>query len=269
VNDWRDEFERRASRGVTRGADDIFAAASMAPYAELPDNRGRRRTTALVGAGVAAAAALTVGVVAVRAGDDDAIGDDGGVVPTARCTIFFEPGTTDRRITEVLEQGNGDPDVTDFAVFSQQDALAEFRLLFADQQELVDSVTAEVLPPSARGAMREPTEAKQSEFESRYDGLADARDAVCTDYTDGLRIDDDADCWLTMAPEATEAQRAAVQAAIEDLEGVDSFTYRDLQDAPVPVFEVTFASDAVDRDPAFRGQVGFLDGVTAAQCVDE
>jgi hypothetical protein len=247
VSDWWDDFERRATRGVGRGADAVFDAASMDDYGASDDGRRRRRTPLLVAAGVVAIA--TVGGVALVAVDDDGAEPVTATPPPTTCTVFVRPEATAERFDEISALVVADPDIDSVEVLTQQDAYVEFVRLFADKPELVESVTPEVLPPSVRGLLVDPTDARKVAFEARYDGMPGVRDTIC--YP-GLPSDSPPtappyDCWVTPVPGTSDEDQQPIRDAIESVPSAVSYTYGDPALGPHP----TYAVDLIDAgDPA-------------------
>lgn len=64
--------------------------------------------------------------------------------------IFMNVDATDAQIAAVQRQLVNDPEVRDFRYLTKDDALSEFRRLFKDQPDLVNSVDAAALPSSFR-----------------------------------------------------------------------------------------------------------------------
>ncbi|MEI8336613.1 MAG: permease-like cell division protein FtsX [Actinomycetes bacterium] len=66
--------------------------------------------------------------------------------------VFMNVDATDAQIAAVQRQLVNDPEVRDFKYLTKDDALTEFRRLFKDQPDLVNSVDAAALPSSFRVA---------------------------------------------------------------------------------------------------------------------
>lgn len=66
--------------------------------------------------------------------------------------VFMNVDATDAQIAAVQRQLVNDPEVRDFRYLTKDDALTEFRRLFKDQPDLVNSVDADALPSSFRVA---------------------------------------------------------------------------------------------------------------------
>ncbi len=66
--------------------------------------------------------------------------------------IFMNVDATEAQIAAVQRQLVNDPEVRDFKYLTKDDALTEFRRLFKDQPDLVNSVDAAALPSSFRVA---------------------------------------------------------------------------------------------------------------------
>ena len=83
--------------------------------------------------------------------------------------IFMNVDATDGQVQAVQRQLSNDPDVRSFRYLTKQDALKEFRRLFRDQPDLVNSVDAASLPSSFRVApvRAELTQVVADRFESQ------------------------------------------------------------------------------------------------------
>lgn len=79
--------------------------------------------------------------------------------------VFIEPQVSDRRAVELREQAEEHPDVERVVWVDQDQAYEEFAELHAGNDELLESVTAEILPPSLRLVVREDAELPVDEFE--------------------------------------------------------------------------------------------------------
>lgn len=66
--------------------------------------------------------------------------------------VFMNVDATDSQIAAIQRQLVSDPEVRDFKYLTKDDALSEFRRLFKDQPDLVNSVDAAALPSSFRVA---------------------------------------------------------------------------------------------------------------------
>ena len=64
--------------------------------------------------------------------------------------VFMQPDAPQATIDAVQAEMESSPQVEEVIFFDQQDAFQEFQELFADEPELVESVTADILPPSFR-----------------------------------------------------------------------------------------------------------------------
>ncbi len=82
--------------------------------------------------------------------------------------IFMRVEATDQQIEEVRDSLETDRNVRKYRFLSKQDAYDEFQRIFRDDPDLVNSITAEDLPPSFRVApiRAELTPAVQAEFET-------------------------------------------------------------------------------------------------------
>jgi len=83
--------------------------------------------------------------------------------------IFMNVDATDGQVQAVQRQLSNDPDVRSYRYLTKEDALKEFRRLFRDQPDLVNSVDAASLPSSFRVApvRAELTQVVADRFESQ------------------------------------------------------------------------------------------------------
>ena len=64
--------------------------------------------------------------------------------------VFLNPTATQAQIDAIGQNLKDSPDVESFTYVDQQASYEEFKSLFADSPEMVDTVTPEILPPSYR-----------------------------------------------------------------------------------------------------------------------
>jgi hypothetical protein len=84
--------------------------------------------------------------------------------------IFMRVNACDAQIKAVRDAVERDPDVESFRFFTKEDALKEFRKLFADEPTLIENTTASVMPTSFRLRVRDGV--LPWAFASRYEHLA-------------------------------------------------------------------------------------------------
>jgi len=64
--------------------------------------------------------------------------------------VFMKADATQEQIDSVGNDLDNNPEVQSKTYFDQQQSYDEFKTMFADQKELVDTVTADILPSSFR-----------------------------------------------------------------------------------------------------------------------
>jgi hypothetical protein len=175
-----DRFEARATRGTERGADAVYDAARLGDYAPVDTPRARRHAPLLVAAGVLAIGAIGAGtlVIANDAGDGEAERTTDYGLP-GECHVFVRPEQPDRRVFEIAAIVADDAAVESSFALTQEQAYEEFAVLFAHKPELLDSVTADVLPPSVRVQLHAHTRPEVEAFVDRYSDLEGVREAQC------------------------------------------------------------------------------------------
>ena len=85
--------------------------------------------------------------------------------------VFLQPDSTQEQKDSVRADLEANPDVRDYTFVNQDETYDEFRRLFANSPQLVETVTPEILPPSFRVAPRvqdpEVVKALGDQFESK------------------------------------------------------------------------------------------------------
>ena len=104
--------------------------------------------------GLVALAVVITGLLIARDvhSDDARMADDRRLrleLKDASCIIFMYPDATQSQIADVRSLAEANPQVSEMAFYSQNDAYQEFRRLFRDKPDLIHSVTAEVLPATS------------------------------------------------------------------------------------------------------------------------
>jgi cell division transport system permease protein len=92
--------------------------------------------------------------------------------------VFMQPDAPQATIDAVRAELESSPQVAEVDYFDQDDAFQEFQELFADEPELVESVTADILPPSFRV---KPVDAETEVVEGlagTFDGQPGVREVV-------------------------------------------------------------------------------------------
>lgn len=128
-----------------------------------------RVTTSVAGLVVMVAAVLGISQLAgIGTADLDVLGAPEGAQPVA---VFLCDGGTCPEITEdardrLRGELEGNPDVLQVTFESKQDAYRRFREEFADQPDLLESVSPDALPPSLRVLLSADADAEA--FADRY-----------------------------------------------------------------------------------------------------
>ncbi len=97
--------------------------------------------------------------------------------------VFMDPDirTTQR---EAIERSLDDnPEVERFTYVNQREAFEEFKVLFEDSPEMIESVEPELLPPSFKVVPVNPNAASVSSLADQYEGDAGVKDVVSADDT--------------------------------------------------------------------------------------
>jgi cell division transport system permease protein len=85
--------------------------------------------------------------------------------------VYLQPAVTEDQKSSVQRDLDDNPDVRDYTYVNQDETFEEFKRLFANSPQLVDTVTPEILPPSFRVAPRvqdpEVVKALGDQFESK------------------------------------------------------------------------------------------------------
>jgi hypothetical protein len=266
MTDWRDEIEARAERGAPRGADEVFDAASVAEYAPMTPARGRRQAPVLVAAAVVVVGAIVAGVFAAT-NDDERATEPANEANAVDCSIFVKPDATLDQTQAIGTSLENEPAIDSFFFVDQQAAYEEFRELFADKPELIESVTPEVLPPSFRFSVDAMTSAQVEDLRSRYVGQPGVRDVTCSDQ---VRMPIRGDCQLFVAEDATVAQVDAIRRALDAHAGVAHYELFGRADGAT-TGRGAIAVDLVDERAETKAQLGAaldLAGVSAFGCSD-
>jgi cell division protein FtsX len=145
--------------------------------------------------------------------------------------IFMEVAATRSEIGAVRKKLRHYPAVQQFAYLDHHDALAEARRIFKDDEDLVKTLTADILPVSFRVRLRSDVDrdtfTQQFELQAGVDEVklrktkAEKREAAKTAAINhACRGDVDAEVFMTV--NATIAQENAVAAVLADTDGVES-----------------------------------------------
>jgi len=115
---------------------------------ETTSNLGRNISITLASVlTVAVSLALVGGSLMLRTGIENATARwQGGI----EFVVYMNINSTPDQIDSIARDLEESPEVANFEYFDQEESYDEFKRLFADSPELVDSVSAEDLPPSFR-----------------------------------------------------------------------------------------------------------------------
>jgi cell division transport system permease protein len=97
--------------------------------------------------------------------------------------VFINPNATPDELTAIQQQLQNSPEIEKTTFVDQQAALQEFKQLFANQPELVDTVTADILPPSYRVVPKNKSSETVAALSEQYKGKAGVRDVVSATET--------------------------------------------------------------------------------------
>lgn len=97
--------------------------------------------------------------------------------------VFLNPDANQRQIDSVGSDLDQSPEVERITFVNQQEAYEEFRQLFADSPDMVDSVTPEILPPSYRVVPVNKEIDVVSALGQQFEGKPGVRDVVYASET--------------------------------------------------------------------------------------
>jgi cell division transport system permease protein len=100
--------------------------------------------------------------------------------------IFINPNATHDEQTAIQQQLDSSPEIEKTTYVDQNAAFEEFKQLFAKQPELIESVTADILPPSYRVVPKNKSSEAVAALSEQYKGKAGVRDVVSA--TDTIRL---------------------------------------------------------------------------------
>src|SRR5262245_36618206 len=84
--------------------------------------------------------------------------------------VFINPGATPEQVGAVDKALKDSPEVEKLTYVDQKQAFEEFRSLFANQPELIDTVTPDILPPSYRVVPRNKSSETVEALSEQYKG---------------------------------------------------------------------------------------------------
>ncbi len=126
------------------------------PLAELERRASRRVGRRRLSIAIVAIVVLMIGVGALaRVGTSDTDLETQSTEAVAAhqhgdLVIFMRADATAPQVDAVRQQLLADPTITGVLYATQADSMDDFRCLFADQKEIVENVTADILPSSFR-----------------------------------------------------------------------------------------------------------------------
>jgi cell division transport system permease protein len=97
--------------------------------------------------------------------------------------VFVNPTATQDQIAAVDKALKGSPEIESVTFVDQQAAFEEFKTLFANQPELVDTVTPDILPPSYRVIPKNKSADAVQALSEQYKGKPGVRDVVSATET--------------------------------------------------------------------------------------
>lgn len=109
--------------------------------------------------------------------------------------VFLNPEASPEQITSVGNDLDNSPDVDSVTFVDQPAAYEEFKTLFADSPEMIDTVTPEILPPSFRVVPRQKDAEFIEELASQYETKAGVREVVLASET--IRTVQKFSSWVT------------------------------------------------------------------------
>ncbi len=96
--------------------------------------------------------------------------------------IWMDPDATPEQDASI-QNGLDNPGIRDWTYINQEQTFEEFKQLFADTPEMIEVVTADVLPPSYRVVPEDPDADVVQELVRQFDGRPGVRDVVSADET--------------------------------------------------------------------------------------
>ncbi len=109
--------------------------------------------------------------------------------------VFLNPDATPEQIASVRTDLDESPDVDGVTFIDQQGAYEEFKTLFADSPEMIDTVSPEILPPSFRVVPRQKDAKFIEELARQYEGKAGVREVILASET--IRVVQKFSGWVT------------------------------------------------------------------------
>jgi cell division transport system permease protein len=97
--------------------------------------------------------------------------------------IFINPNASNDQVQAIDQQLQSNPEIEKTTYVDQQAAYEEFKQLFANQPELVDNVTADILPPSYRVVPKNKSADAVAALSEEYKGKAGVKDVVSATET--------------------------------------------------------------------------------------
>jgi cell division transport system permease protein len=97
--------------------------------------------------------------------------------------VFINPNASQEEINAIDQQLQTSPEIDHATFVNQQAAFEEFKQLFAKQQELIDTVTPDILPPSYRVVPKNKSSEAVAALSEQYKGKPGVRDVVSATET--------------------------------------------------------------------------------------
>jgi len=97
--------------------------------------------------------------------------------------VFINPASTPEQVQAVDKALRDSPEVEKITYVDQKAAFEEFKTLFANQPELVDTVTPDILPPSYRVVPKNKSSEAVQALSEQYKGKPGVRDVVSATET--------------------------------------------------------------------------------------
>lgn len=97
--------------------------------------------------------------------------------------VFINPASTPEQVQAIDKSLHESPEVEKITYVDQKAAFEEFKALFSNQPELVDTVTPDILPPSYRVVPKNKSSEAVQALSEQYKGKPGVRDVVSATET--------------------------------------------------------------------------------------
>lgn len=98
--------------------------------------------------------------------------------------VFLQPDVRTSVLDEINDELESEPAVESVEFFDQRESYEEFQKFFADEPELVDSVTPDILPPSFRLGLSEPVDESVDRIVESMEGRSGVREVTRGPWAD-------------------------------------------------------------------------------------